>query len=269
MKDSETDGNEMPLGKIMKRLKAKGSKARNEVKNESSLAEVKNDVDDDILKMVREINSDSAVNPNKFESSNGHEYVGKGKSTTKHQKRKTDGSDTTDGPVPKKRRSSAQALKPSPASKNEKPNKKLKASVSNSTERDDDLNSASEDKSLEEDTVSEDKLLNSCIRKNSTPSAKRKRKVSDLDHEVDTKDYHKVKVSFFTSKTGCIAAINSCPQLNSPFLQKSKENIATDGTHISSDSKSGSMKKQKRKNISGLAKVIVFNIFYSNLMHLF
>nr|GMD40858.1 sister chromatid cohesion protein PDS5 homolog A isoform X1 [Ipomoea batatas] len=230
MKDSETDGNEMPLGKIMKRLKAKGSKARNEVKNESSLAEVKNDVDDDILKMVREINSDSAVNPNKFESSNGHEYVGKGKSTTKHQKRKTDGSDTTDGPVPKKLRSSAQALKPSPASKNEKPNKKLKASVSNSTERDDDLNSASEDKSLEEDTVSEDKLLNSCIRKNSTPSAKRKRKVSDLDHEVDTKDYHKVK--------------------------KSKENIATDGTHISSDSKSGSMKKQKRKNISGLAKIL-------------
>nr|GMD45653.1 sister chromatid cohesion protein PDS5 homolog A isoform X1 [Ipomoea batatas] len=228
MKDSETDGNEMPLGKIMKRLKAKGSKARNEVKNESSLAEVKNDVDDDILKMVREINSDSAVNPNKFESSNGHEYVGKGKTSTKHQKRKTDGSDTTDGPVPKKRRSSAQALKPSPASKNEKPNKKLKASVSNSTERDDDLNSASEDKSLEEDTVSEDKLLNSCIRKNSTPSAKRKRKVSDLDHEVDTKDYHKVK--------------------------KSKENIATDGAHISSDSKSGSMKKQKRKNISGLAK---------------
>lgn len=56
---------------------------------------------------------------------------------------------------------------------------------------------------------------------------------------------------------------------DSPFLQKSKENIATDGTLISTDSKSGSMKKQKRRNISGLAKVSLFNIFGFNLMHLF
>ncbi|KAL0306027.1 UNVERIFIED_CONTAM: hypothetical protein Sradi_6020000 [Sesamum radiatum] len=71
MKDSETEGSEIPLGKLMKRLKAKGAKARKEVKNEHSPTGGANENDFDILKMVKEINSDNLGTAGKFGSSNG------------------------------------------------------------------------------------------------------------------------------------------------------------------------------------------------------
>ncbi|CAI9087112.1 OLC1v1021103C1 [Oldenlandia corymbosa var. corymbosa] len=108
MKDSETDGSEMPLGKILQRLRAKGAKARREIKSELAMKSGEKTGDDlDILKMVKEINSNtSGSSPRKFDSSNGHD-----KKETKidrkkqSQKRKAGFDESTD--VPKRRRSSS------------------------------------------------------------------------------------------------------------------------------------------------------------------
>ncbi|RAL52779.1 hypothetical protein DM860_007547 [Cuscuta australis] len=221
MKDCETDGSEIPLGKIMEKLKAKMSKARNTLKKQSSLIEVKNN-DVDILRMVREINSDTEANSIKFESSNGYDFVEKGQVSNSPNKRKTNLNDSRDASVPKRQKSSSvQDVKPSLTPKaSENPKENHKVTTSNSSERDEDLPStSSEDKLSEEDTISEDYTLT---------SSKRKRKVSDLEHEAGTKDYHEEN--------------------------KIKEDIATDGTHNSSNSKAGSIKTPKKKDSFGLTK---------------
>ncbi|XP_076937264.1 sister chromatid cohesion protein PDS5 homolog A-like, partial [Bidens hawaiensis] len=105
--DSETDGNDVPLGTMLKRLKAKGSKAKKVVNNGSTPAVVEAENDIDILGMLKEINSDNVDSPNKFDSSNGH-----GKITSEAKmKRKSMTNDLTDVsvPVPKRRRSSSSA----------------------------------------------------------------------------------------------------------------------------------------------------------------
>ncbi|CAH1423707.1 unnamed protein product [Lactuca virosa] len=120
MKDSETDGNEIPLGKVLKRLKAKGSKARKEVKNGSTptptptptpkpTVETENN-NVDIMGMLREINSDNlvvsvSVSTTKFDSSNGHGEI----KTEADLKRKGIPDDLTNVPVPKRRRSTTSA----------------------------------------------------------------------------------------------------------------------------------------------------------------
>ncbi|KAI3745336.1 hypothetical protein L1987_58447 [Smallanthus sonchifolius] len=103
MKDSETDGNDVPLGKMLKRLKAKGSKAKKVVNNGSAPAVVETENNIDILGMLKEINSDNVDVSNKFDSSNGH-----GKITSEAKlKRKDTPSDLTNVSVPKRRRSSS------------------------------------------------------------------------------------------------------------------------------------------------------------------
>jgi sister-chromatid-cohesion protein PDS5 len=103
-KDSETDGNEVPLGKIIKRLKAKGAKARKHVRNEALPVEEKTENEVDILQMVREINVDNLGSASgKLESNNGHEYSGKGESDKK--KKRVVESESADVPVPKRQRS--------------------------------------------------------------------------------------------------------------------------------------------------------------------
>ncbi|KAD4982238.1 hypothetical protein E3N88_18909 [Mikania micrantha] len=102
-KDSETDGNDVPIGKMLKRLKARGSKAKKAVNNGSTpaVAETENNID--ILGMLKEINSDNVDVPNKFDSSNGH-----GKITSEAKlKRKGMPNDLTNVSVPKRRRSSS------------------------------------------------------------------------------------------------------------------------------------------------------------------
>ncbi|KAI3765368.1 hypothetical protein L2E82_15400 [Cichorium intybus] len=98
MKDSETDGNEIPLGKMLKRLKAKGSKAR---KGPTPTLETENNVD--IMGMLREINIDNMGTPTKFDSVNGHGEVKK----EVNLKRKDMPNDLTNVSVPKRRRSSS------------------------------------------------------------------------------------------------------------------------------------------------------------------
>ncbi|KAF4399484.1 hypothetical protein G4B88_022567 [Cannabis sativa] len=111
LKEGEGDGNEVPLGKIIKHLRSKGAKAKKSKKAKSTLPEsgiAENQVD--VLKMVREINLDNLGKSNKFESSNGHERSPSKISTPdiqhkQNEKRKA--SDETPVPVPKRRRSSS------------------------------------------------------------------------------------------------------------------------------------------------------------------
>ncbi|XP_047310711.1 sister chromatid cohesion protein PDS5 homolog A [Impatiens glandulifera] len=114
MKDSETDGNELPLGKMLKRLKSKANKARKAKKDESPSAEAKNE-DVDVLKMVREINLDNLGTSSRYESTNGHDYdPAKLKRVNKLRKGKTRAvSESKDVPKAKRQRSSGQGAESS------------------------------------------------------------------------------------------------------------------------------------------------------------
>ncbi|KAJ8770477.1 hypothetical protein K2173_017968 [Erythroxylum novogranatense] len=107
-KDSETEANEMPLGKIIRKLKSQGTKSRTGKKKSSSVKARDADNDVDILKMVREINLDNLGISSKFESSNGHKnFSSEEKSEVDHQKaQKRKVSEISSIPVPKRRRSS-------------------------------------------------------------------------------------------------------------------------------------------------------------------
>ena len=202
----------MPLGKMMQRLKAKGIKTRKEVKTEPLQAGTKNEEGVDILKMVREINLDNLGTSGKLEASNGHECIEKDQ---KHRKRKERvASETTNVPVPKRRRSSPQvAYKFSLSRKTSKGSKSTliddlpqeEGSSFESPEKNDELHVGSEDKmSLQENMVepAESDLLVTCFRKNSNSLPKHKSRTSDKDltdeaHNIGETDYYDVKVCFF------------------------------------------------------------------------
>lgn len=189
MKDSETEGNEVPLGKIMERLKAR-SKMRKELKDDSSPAEVRAENDVDILKMVREIDSNNVVDDNKLDATNGHESAVKTKASNKRQKRGTDIS------VPKgakRQRSSSSSVH------------KLSSKLEESIEKEEDLQSMSEDKSSEENVFEpeESDLLTSSIRKKTSLPPRQKRKATDKNHDDTCEigmDSREVKVRFFNSR---------------------------------------------------------------------
>ncbi|KHG12268.1 Sister chromatid cohesion PDS5 B [Gossypium arboreum] len=108
-KDSEIEGNDMPLRKMIKLLKSKGAKDGKAKRKKSLSAEAKDAKNDtDILKMAREINLSSREMSSRFESSNGHNHspTKKEKLGQEHQKgkkRKTSGAASV--PVPKHGRS--------------------------------------------------------------------------------------------------------------------------------------------------------------------
>ncbi|KAI3718581.1 hypothetical protein L6452_19458 [Arctium lappa] len=141
VKDSETDGNVVPLGKMLKRLKAKVSKARKAMKNDSIAAVVETENNVDILGMLREMNFDNVGVSTKFDSSNGH-----GKITSESKlKRINLPNDLTNVSVPKRRRSSS--------AKGHERSSFLKGgfkggSAFNNIIMDDDPHSGSEDKGL-------------------------------------------------------------------------------------------------------------------------
>lgn len=110
MDNEDSDGNELPLGKIVERLRAQ---CRKEKKNKSVPAEddenaKKEDVD--VLKMVREINLDH-LKVDKFESSNGHTHSPVERADTSHSDQKANkrsvGNAASVVSVPKRRRSSS------------------------------------------------------------------------------------------------------------------------------------------------------------------
>ncbi|XP_057497831.1 sister chromatid cohesion protein PDS5 homolog A-like isoform X1 [Actinidia eriantha] len=245
LEDSETDGNEVPLGKMIQRLKAKGIKTRKVVKTEPLQAGTKNEDGVDILKMVREINLDNLGTSGKLEASNGHECIEKDQ---KHRKRKERlASETTNVPVPKRRRSSPQvAYKFSLSRKTSKGSKSAliddlpqeEGSSFESPEKNEELHVGSEEKmSLQENMVepAESDLLVTCFRNNSNSLPKHKSRTSDKDqsdeaHNVGEIDYYDVK--------------------------KVNKLVETDNMKAISNTKSStaSGKKRKRRSIAGLAK---------------
>ncbi|CAK9156797.1 unnamed protein product [Ilex paraguariensis] len=246
LKDSETDGNEVPLGKMIKRLKAKGAKARKDIKNKSVPAGAKNEYDVDILNMVREINLSNLDTPTKFETSNGHDDAAiKTKTDQKHEKRKIMASVSTNVPVPKRRRSST-AHSPYRLSLQKGISQgSTRASVDNlsqdevslfdSIEMDEDLHIGSEGNISSQVNMTdptESDLLASCFRKNSSLASRHKGKDSDKNHNE----------------------VHGVGETDDNDLKKFKKLTETESTHAISNLKSGSAKKRKRRSIAGLAK---------------
>ncbi|XP_073299020.1 sister chromatid cohesion protein PDS5 homolog A-like [Primulina huaijiensis] len=234
MKDSDSEGSEMPLGKLMKRLKAKIAKTRKEVKSESSPAEAAKGSNFDILEMVKEINSDLGTS-SKLESSNGHEYVNKKRSGQKLQKRKSMLGETTNVTVPKRRRSSsAQAHKSRPAfaSKVSKGHTdgNQEEIVNDSSRINKELPSSSEDHSVQEKTSEppESELLVDCIKNKPSSVPKQKSKRTYRDDDAFDK--------------------------SSVDAKKPKKVTNSSSPHRTNYSNIGSVKKQKEKSVAGLQK---------------
>ena len=111
LKDSQGVGSEVPLGKMVKRIKSQGSK-RKKVKKNKCLPDEKQTAENDIdvLKMVRQINYDNIRMPAKFELSNGNEdplskKMQKDSAHARTKKRKSD--EDTPVQMPKRRHSSS------------------------------------------------------------------------------------------------------------------------------------------------------------------
>lgn len=194
----------MPLRKMIKKLKSKGSKDGKAKKNKSLSAEVKDAENDvDILKMVREINLGGLGMSSKFESSNGHGHfpTKKAKLELEHQKgKKRKVSAAASVPVPKRKRSSSahSALK-IPRSASKVPSKdsgddwhEVKDSSFQSTEMDIDKRQKLNEKN-------ESDYLVSCIRKKRSISSKGKGKGSNWGHndEANEDEDENVEVCFF------------------------------------------------------------------------
>ncbi|KAL0310797.1 UNVERIFIED_CONTAM: hypothetical protein Sangu_2374400 [Sesamum angustifolium] len=238
MKDSETEGSEMPLGKLMKRLKAKAAKAKREVKNEPAQAGVANENDFDILKMVKEINTDSLGASTKFESSNGHGRARrKRRSGDECEERNMLSSESTDVPVPKRRRTPSGQSYRSPSAVSSKDSKRPtnvnQENINNDSDKTDEKpQTSSEDQSMQEKTAEspEFKLLSSRFRKKSNSLSKQKGKRSGRDHDV---------------------VLN-----NSPEAKKPKKVRNTESPRTITSSKLGSMKKQRPESVMGIGKIL-------------
>ncbi|XP_019419050.1 PREDICTED: sister chromatid cohesion protein PDS5 homolog A-A-like isoform X3 [Lupinus angustifolius] len=225
LKDSEKDENEIPLGKIMKNIKSRGTKGKKVKKNKSIPAETKKSENDiDILNMVREINLDNLGTSTNFESTNGHEHslskkLQKDPLCASNKKRK--GDEETPSPVPKRKRTSITRGK----------------FRSNCTSKGRQIFSgeeSSEAKSLVDAEINPDtniKTMRKKIVRGNDRSLKPKVKVSESYHndKADKSDEH---------------------DLQSPV------NLKPTGETQSGNLKSstGSTKKVKRKSIGGLAK---------------
>ncbi|XP_015583400.1 sister chromatid cohesion protein PDS5 homolog A isoform X1 [Ricinus communis] len=223
LQDIEKEANEVPLGKIIKQIKSQGTKSGKGTKNKLLSAKTKNAGSDvDILKMVREINLDNMELPSKFESSNGHRHFAseKAESEPEDQKvKKRKPTDVESVPVPKRRRSSTHRLSSS----------SLTAPFS--ALADDSSPDSKGKKATPTRTVQSNKsdLLASCIGKKLVFTSKIKGRSSDLGH--NGKDL---------------------TEENDDNLEKSTILGDTDKNDFKLST--GSMKKRKRRSISGLAK---------------
>lgn len=242
-KDDDSDGNDIPLGKILKHLKAKSSKAKRGVKGSTLTGGSKKDDDIDVLRVVREIDLDSVGISNKFESSNGHQYDTL-RTTLEHnieENKRSVGSETSSR-VPKRQRSSSQGSHKFPHTKNTSdgpkktptdstpPKKKLS---SESPESDDEVPDYSGDKMVLRENIVKPNLL-TARSKNNSNSSKRKRKTSGMDHTV--KVHKDVEVKELDMKPDKFVESEHVKQVNG------------------SKSSTGTSKKRKRKSIAGLAK---------------
>ena len=211
--DNDREGNELPLGKMIKHLKYKGSKSRKAKNKKSSSAKKKHaEKDVDILKMVREINFNAMEVSGKFESSNGHEYSlpRKANMDKKNEKKRSRSSEVTPVTVPKRRRSSSakSSLSRSTSKGSARASRdnlhQLGLSSFQSSDMDSEVHTDSEDKMYamkNMDEPAESDLLASCLKKNSNFLSKRKGKGSDKgdngeSHIVGEDEDQDLRVSF-------------------------------------------------------------------------
>ncbi|KAJ4704111.1 sister chromatid cohesion protein PDS5-like A-like [Melia azedarach] len=228
LEDEEKDGNDVPLGKMIQRLKSQGTKAGKAKKKKSSPAEVKDTENDvDILKMVREINFDNLGVSNKFESSNGHKHSPSKKTKLEpenHESKKRKATDGTSVPVPKRRRSvSAYSGFRSPKSTSKGPLRASRGDAGVSSFQSLDMDDYISDSEVKISTQKRKvKSTGSRSQGNRNSSSKRKGRDSDLDHDDEKSD-----ILMETDKFS---------------------------THTNSKSPAASTKKRKRRSIAGLAK---------------
>ncbi|KAG6583667.1 Sister chromatid cohesion protein PDS5-like B, partial [Cucurbita argyrosperma subsp. sororia] len=230
----EKDGNNVPLGKMIKVMKSSGSRGKKSKNVKKKLVEKKNAENDvDILTMVREINLSTT---SKLESTNGREDFHVKRTNVdampaRSKKRKL--SDATSIPVSKHKKSSSGHSRSrskstskahSPGSGNTSPSE---VDMGKNHDSDDDVSKA---KMIGGSRASD--LLVSCLKK-PTVSSKSKAKGSgkghydeenDLENSVDLVDKH-----------------SSAPEK----VDKNKSNLK---------SSSGAVKKRKRRSIAGLAR---------------
>lgn len=202
LKDDERDGNEVPLGKMIQRLKSQGSKAGKAKKKKSSSAEVNNAENDvDILKMVREINLDNLGSSNKFESSNGHKHSPSKKTKLDlelQESKKRKATDAASITVPKRRRSASSYSSFKSVKSASKGSLRVsgddshdaKVSSFPSIEMDTDIPESEGRKSMEKKKVKNSKsdLLASSFQRKRSFSSKRKGKGSDTDHDDEANE---------------------------------------------------------------------------------
>ncbi|KAG6385675.1 hypothetical protein SASPL_154511 [Salvia splendens] len=233
LKDSDTEGNEMPLGKLLQRLRAKAAKTRKEVKHEHAQAEVEKENDFSILEMVKEMHSGNQGAKRKFESSNGH---GHDRKTRRYdhqpQKSKIRSSEPTDVSVPKHRRSSVQAQK------------SLGAVTSKGSKRPSNVNNVNNNIDFEK------------LNENSQTSSDDQR-VHEKTEPVDSEllSLHVKKLISSSKKKGKRASTDPRMALkNTQEAKKSKKVSNTDSLLSISSSTLGSQKKQNHSNATGLEK---------------
>ncbi|GAA0153559.1 chromatin/chromatin-binding, or -regulatory protein [Lithospermum erythrorhizon] len=242
--DSETEENDFPLKKMIKRLKAKGVKSRKKISNEASLALAGNESDLDILKMVREINCHGMELNSMFESSNGDSRKSKNDNEAEKCKRVTNELDSVSVPK-RKRSSSAEALKFSSRKGSRTPKKNADlgdVALSESIKRDEDMSSSSDGQSLQEDRSgpSESDLLLSCMKKSPSMSSKLRRNTD--------KDSATPKFTICWEKDTKVIVSGDTVEKNP------EKTIDGKRTQQISDSKTEFIKKQERRSLPGLAK---------------
>ncbi|XP_038893526.1 sister chromatid cohesion protein PDS5 homolog B isoform X2 [Benincasa hispida] len=240
--EDEKDGNDVPLGKMIKVMKSHGLREKKNKKVKKKLVEKKNAENNvDILTMVREINLSNTSQP---ESTNGHEdFTVKRKNVdamlSKCKKRKN--SDATSVRVPKHQRSSSDhsRSRPKSTSKARSPgsgNTSLQEGVSplESSEIDIGNNHDSDDDVYKAKKIGGGSdLLVSCLKK-PMGSSKSKAKGSGMGHYDEEND---------------LEGSSDLDVKHSGVLKKVDKNNTSN-----SKSSSGAVKKRKRRSIAGLAK---------------
>ncbi|XP_027920522.1 sister chromatid cohesion protein PDS5 homolog A-like isoform X2 [Vigna unguiculata] len=230
-KDDEKDGNEMPLRKMLKHIKSKGTSGKKGKRNKSVPAETKKaESDFDTVNMARQINGDNLGTSSNVEASNGHGHSLSKKALKDLDSaagKKRQAKETTPVPVPKRRRSSSTHGKLTLSTSISKTSRRVSGEESPQPKLllDEEVNPDADGKAIQKKMVkgSEKDLLLS--------SLKQKVNVSDGYHndELNKPDEHDM--------------------MSLDRVQLSDKTVSN-----INKSSTGSTKKGKRKSIAGMAK---------------
>ncbi|CAN8245665.1 unnamed protein product [Cochlearia groenlandica] len=235
MNDEDSDGNEIPLGKIVERLRAQVIKARKGKQIKAIPAEDEDGKSDvDVLKMVREINLDHLQMLNKFESSNGHMHSPAEREDTRDHKanKRSAGDATSVVSVPKRRRSSS-GHSPFKFS-NSGPKVPVRASEEE----------LPEERDMEKDFFSDSDNENSNQERLESVSSRKKKKTFSSNLKNTESDWGLTVLENESEGGNCSERVKVTNSIS--------RSAESGDTRLKSAS--GSMKKRRRKSITGLAK---------------